>query len=366
MDFGIFNLLQQRQQTKTSAQVIDDALAMVRLAEELGFSRVWFAEHHFSNYSLCPSPLVMCAYAAGITKRIRLGTAVVVPALYSPARLIAEIAMVDKLSDGRLDLGVGTGYQRYEFDRFGVAIDDNKDMMLEMLDMIELGLTRPHFSYKGRFWDMPQTAINVRPVQRPHPPIWMTSKDPACLKRAAERGYTPFISSRFPSAEELTPVRNHIDGFFRNLGVDPATMPLGLLSPLCVSNDPAKVRHYLDCVRYMQRLSNALLERRQVVVDDYWLAEVPFPGEPSLEDAARLVLAGNVEDVTEKLVRLLRNVRPSHMTFHFQSGDIPIEQSLESMRLFAEEVLPGVERAFGMPIAEINRPTPLAVAPAAE
>lgn len=359
MDFGVFNVLQQRQRTKTSAQVMDDALAQVRHAEDLGFSRVWFVEHHFSNYSLCPSPLVMCAYAAGITKRIRMGTAVVLPALYSPARLIAEIAMVDKLSDGRLDLGVGTGYQRYEFERFHVELDDSRAMMLEMLEMIEAGLSQPNFSFKGKFWEQPQTAINIRPVQRPHPPIWMTAKDPASLKRAAERGYTPFMSSRFASLDELRPLRNNIDTVFQGCGVDTTHLPLGLLSFIGISRNPQEIDHYLDCSRYQQRIARALRERREVMVDDYWVEEVPFANEPTLEDAKQHVLAGEPEQVTEKLVRILKEIRPSHMTFYFQVGDIPLKQALESMRLFVEEVIPGVEKAFGKPIAEINRPAPL-------
>ena len=107
MDFGIFNVMQQRERTKTSKEVTGDALYLTRAAEEMGMTRAWYAEHHFSNYSLCPSPLMLIAHAAAITKTIRLGTAVVVPPLYMPTRLLGEIAMADELSDGRLDLGVG-------------------------------------------------------------------------------------------------------------------------------------------------------------------------------------------------------------------------------------------------------------------
>ena len=111
MDFGVFNLLQHRDRSKSPHQVIEEALSHTRLAEELGFGRVWFAEHHFSNYSLCPSPLIFCAQAAAMTKRIRVGSAVRILPLHEPARVIAEIALVDTLSGGRLDVGVGSGYQ---------------------------------------------------------------------------------------------------------------------------------------------------------------------------------------------------------------------------------------------------------------
>ena len=93
MDFGIFNLMQQRGANVTSAELVDDAIRHTRIAESLGFGRAWFAEHHFSNYSLCPSPLMMVAHAAAVTERIRLGTAVIVAPLHMPARLLGEIGL---------------------------------------------------------------------------------------------------------------------------------------------------------------------------------------------------------------------------------------------------------------------------------
>ena len=176
MDFGVFNLLQHRDPRATPQQIVAEALEHVQLAEELGFGRVWFAEHHFSNYSLCPSPMIMCAQAAAMTKRVRVGSAVLILPLHTPARVIAEIALVDTLSGGRLDVGVGSGYQQYEFQRLGADIQKNKLVFNEMLDMIDRGLRRPTFSYRGAHFDQPQTAINVTPVQQPRPPIWVVGQ----------------------------------------------------------------------------------------------------------------------------------------------------------------------------------------------
>ena len=157
MDFGIFNLMQQRDASTSSAQLINEAIAHTKIAEELGFTRAWFAEHHFSNYSLCPSPLMMVAHAAAVTERIRLGTAVVVAPLHSPARLLGEVALADNLSDGRLDLGIGNGYQQFEFERFGLALDDRRERMFEILDMLERGLSNPTFDYDGQHYQQPKT-----------------------------------------------------------------------------------------------------------------------------------------------------------------------------------------------------------------
>ncbi len=358
MDFGIFNVMQQRHRSKTSKEVVDDALYLTRAAEELGFSRAWFAEHHFSNYSLCPSPLMLIAHVAARTTAIRLGTAVVVPPLYMPARLIAEIAMADELSEGRLDLGIGLGYQHYEFERFGIALDEKVERTLEMLDMIELGLGRPHFSYDGTYYSLPQTAISIRPVQQPHPPIWLASNDPRALRRAARKGYTPIFSSRFATADELGPMRGRVEQVFAAEGRSSASIPIGVLSYCFVGETREEVQRYCENARYQQRISRSLRHRRETVVDDYWVQEKPFEGEPTLEEIERNIMAGDPETVTTRLVTLIREIRPTHVTFYFQVGDIERDLAARSMERFVRDVVPGVERAFGRPLGDIN-PTSL-------
>ncbi|MGH6679141.1 MAG: LLM class flavin-dependent oxidoreductase, partial [Bradyrhizobium sp.] len=111
MHFGLFCLNTQRDPHKKPREIYRETLEHVRLAEQAGFEIAWFAEHHFSNYCLCPSPLTMTTYAAGQTTRIKLGPAVIVVPLYEPIRMLEDIGVADQMSDGRLVLGFGTGYQ---------------------------------------------------------------------------------------------------------------------------------------------------------------------------------------------------------------------------------------------------------------
>src|SRR5438874_10839370 len=136
MEFGIFNLMGSRDPEKPTAEVFAEVAEQTRLADELGYAIAWFAEHHFSNYCLCASPLMMVAHCASSTKNIRLGTAVVVLPLYNPARLAAEIATADALSNGRLMLGIGAGYQPYEFHRFWVDRKQNLQMTEELAQIL--------------------------------------------------------------------------------------------------------------------------------------------------------------------------------------------------------------------------------------
>ena len=369
MDFGLFNLLQHRDRSKSSHDLIQEALDHTRRAEELGFSRVWFAEHHFSNYSLVPSPLMMCAYAAAITKTIRVGSAVVILPLHAPARLIAEIAMVDALSGGRLDVGVGSGYQNYEFERLGADISKNKVMFHEMLDMIELGLRQPHFSYDGEFYKQKKTAINVRPVQSPRPPIWIAGKDPDSHRRCARDGYIPFISGGVGSPKKIRDLRTQVEECYAAEGKDTTNFPLGVLRFMCVSDDRAEIERYTDGARYQQRIAVALRTRRETLADDYMVEEMGFEGEPPLERIERNILAGSAELVAEKLCAEIELYGPTHVNIYFQVGDVSSKTALSSMDGFATKVIPLVEKHFGKPIAEINHapmPAPKMLEMAAE
>src|SRR6185503_14431492 len=195
MDFGIFNLMGAREADKPAAQVFSEVAEQTRLADALGYTIAWFAEHHFSNYCLCASPLMMVAHCAGITRKIRLGTAVLVLPLYNPARLAAEIATADALSNGRLMLGIGAGYQPYEFERFGVDLKQNLEMTNEFSDILDRAFSQDFFSYKGKHYQMPETHIPARPVQKPLP-IYVAGHTQAMFRAAARHGYRVLTSGR--------------------------------------------------------------------------------------------------------------------------------------------------------------------------
>jgi alkanesulfonate monooxygenase SsuD/methylene tetrahydromethanopterin reductase-like flavin-dependent oxidoreductase (luciferase family) len=365
MDFGIFNLLQHRDRSKPPHEVIAEALEHTQLAEELGFSRAWFAEHHFSNYSLCPSPLIFCNQVAATTKRIRVGCAVLILPLHAPARVIAEIALIDALSGGRLDVGVGSGYQHYEFERLGADISQNKVMFNEMLDMIDRGLRQPHFSYDGSIYQQPQTAINVHSVQTPRPPIWIAGADPNSHRRCARDGFIPFISGGLESPERIRQMRDQVEKSYTEEGKDPGAIPLGVLRFVCVSDDKAVLDAYVDGARFQKRIAMSLRHRKETMVDDYMVAELPYANEPTLEQVAENIVVGNAEQVAKRLCGEIELYGPRHMNIYFAVGDVPSAAVMNSMEQFSTKVVPMIEVHFGKALAEIcdvPMPTPLALA----
>src|SRR5882757_4855815 len=134
---GLFSLMGLYDRNTSPASVLKTTVETVRMAEDFGFDVAWFAEHQFTNHSICPSSLLMVAHCAAETTRIRLGPAVLALPFYEPLRIVQEAAFADLLTRGRLVLGLGCGYQPYEFDRYRVDADARHQIMLEAWSILE-------------------------------------------------------------------------------------------------------------------------------------------------------------------------------------------------------------------------------------
>ncbi|GAA2447661.1 LLM class flavin-dependent oxidoreductase [Actinomadura vinacea] len=188
MKFSTFHLFHQFA-GQTAREVYDYQIEIVELLEELGFDGVWVAEHHFRDYGLVPNIFNLLSNLAARTERLRLGTGIVVLPLHNPVHVAEEAAMVDLLSDGRLEMGIGRGYQSVEFENFGLDLAEARDRFNESLEML-LGLwTKDDFEYKGRFYETHRPlTLMPKPVQRPHPPLHVAAVSPETVEMYAARG----------------------------------------------------------------------------------------------------------------------------------------------------------------------------------
>src|SRR6266516_886362 len=345
MDFGIFNLMGSREADKPTAQVFAEVAEQTRLADQLGYTIAWFAEHHFSNYCLCASPLMMIAHCAAITEKIRLGTAVVVLPLYNPARLAAEIATADALSNGRLELGIGAGYQPYEFERFGVDIKENLEMTEEFSQILDLAFSRDFFSYDGKHYRIPETHIPARPVQKKLP-IYVAGHTQAMFRAAARHGYRVLSSGRVGGAKLLAEQYADIVAAFaaENAPLSRAHITLNRFAHITDSREEGM--RFAENARYQTRLASSL-RRRQEVMQGTVVVDKPFADEPPLEQIHKDLLIGDVETVAEKLVGEIRATQPVHICFSFKVGATPHKAAMRSMELMMSEVRPLVERVLG-------------------
>jgi alkanesulfonate monooxygenase SsuD/methylene tetrahydromethanopterin reductase-like flavin-dependent oxidoreductase (luciferase family) len=344
MEFGIFNLMGCRDPEKRTMEVFGEVTEQTRLADELGYAIAWFAEHHFSNYCLCASPLMMVAHCASITKEIRLGTAVVVLPLYNPARLAAEIATADALSNGRLMLGVGAGYQPYEFERFGVDIKANLEMTDEFLDILDRAFAQDFFRYNGKHYQIPETHIPARPVQKPLP-IYVAGHTEAMFRAAARHGYRVLSSGRIGGTALLAEQYEVIKAAYEAEGVPLANAHITVNRFCHITASKEEGLRFAENARYQSRLASSL-RRRQEVMQGTVLIDRPFPDEPSLEQIHDDLLIGDVETVAEKLAGELRAAHPVHICFSFKVGATPHKAAMRSMELMMTEVKPRVERAL--------------------
>jgi len=345
MHFGQFNLMGYRTPgTKTHA-IYDNAIEQVKAAEANGFEIAWFAEHHFSNYCVCPSPLMMLARLAGETRRIKLGSAVVVPPLYQPVRLISEIGMVDALTHGRLVLGVGSGYQPYEFERFGEGLEDSVPKLVEFMEMLELAFTRDTFSYAGKHYQLPETHIASRPVKG-LPEIWVAGDNPVLHQLAARKGWTVMLTPRHASVPQLLEARRRLADVFQAQGLDRTRVAIAPLRHVCITDNKAEAADFIDNARHQIRLSQSLRFREELI-DGTMLVEKTYKGEPPVEEFVKYVLIGDAETVAERMTAQIREARPRHMLLHFQAGASPQRTALRSIEAFASRVRPMIEKELG-------------------
>jgi alkanesulfonate monooxygenase SsuD/methylene tetrahydromethanopterin reductase-like flavin-dependent oxidoreductase (luciferase family) len=166
-----------------------DHLEEAVLAEELGFDCVWASEHHFSPDAWNPSPFTFLAAVAARTERVRLGTYVLLLPLHNPVRVAEDVAVLDNISGGRVDLGVGVGSSPAECRTFGIPVENRLGRTFEALRIIERCFTGEKFSHEGKYYAFPDVHLTTIPVQRPGPPILVAAMGEQSVAWTARRGY---------------------------------------------------------------------------------------------------------------------------------------------------------------------------------
>src|SRR6266850_3351878 len=256
MEFGTFLLL-QTPSGDPSDVVYRRGVEITQAAEELGFRNMWLAEHHFSTYGLLSRPLTYAQHLADKTKRIRVGTAVIVVPLHHPLTIAEEIATVDLLSGGRLDIGLGRGYQRYEFERFGCDLGESRQRWEEAVDVMLLALSGKTFSYEGKYYRIPETTVFPQPLQKPHPPIWVTAQSPDSLEAAVRRGFNVLTGGFGVSIDRLAEFRRLFDKAVAEV-TPPHRLQIGVQRAVYVADSVADARAAAEQARWNMRVTLSL------------------------------------------------------------------------------------------------------------
>src|SRR5688572_23010089 len=190
-NFGIFDWIDRNQ--LALAELYEQRLRLVECADQNGFYCYHIAEHHASPLSMTPSPGLFLAAAAQRTERIRLGTLVYVLPVYNPLRLIEEICMLDNLSRGRLDVGVGRGISPVELSFFNIEVQDSREMFREALDAVTSALATGRLAYEGRYVTFKDVELQIEPFQRPYPPLWYPTNSSDSMTWLAQEGLNTVV-----------------------------------------------------------------------------------------------------------------------------------------------------------------------------
>jgi alkanesulfonate monooxygenase SsuD/methylene tetrahydromethanopterin reductase-like flavin-dependent oxidoreductase (luciferase family) len=329
MEFGIFDHLDRND--SSPADFFRERLRMVEEYERLGFYAYHAAEHHSTPLGLAPSPSVYMASIAQRTKRLRFGPLVYLLPFYHPLRLIEEICMLDHLSDGRFQLGVGRGISPIEAGYYGLDANELRDTFDESLKVVLKGLTSTRLTHHGDRYRFDNVPIEVSPLQKPHPPLWMGVQTPASASTAGARGIN--IVSLLPAA-----------------AMRPIVEAYRAESKPRAGSEPKIGTSYFIFVAETDRAAMTVAERayRRWHESFHYLYQLHgrdpvFGVQPqSFADIIRANrgIAGSAETVAEFLHQQSAESGINYIVGQFVFGDMSQLEAQQSVRMFAEHVIP--------------------------
>ncbi|MBM4405897.1 MAG: LLM class flavin-dependent oxidoreductase [Chloroflexi bacterium] len=337
------------------ARMIREVIEQIVVAEKYGFEYVWFTEHHFlEEFSHCSAPEILLGALSQVTKKIRLGHGVVLtpPKYNHPVRVAERIAMLDIISNGRVELGTGRSVTPRELEGFDINAAESRDMWMEGTQLVARLLSEEKVSYEGKYVRMPERTVLPRCVQKPHPPMWLAGTSPDSAKRAAESGlgvlffstgltpemlkdtvkiYRETIKSAKPIAGN---VNNQLAGFctglcgkddaearrtgsraawwYNLMGAEYSSWPKGV--------EPPKTYEYTK-----ERMAGAADKLRATGPEGMLKDDVIMVGDP---------------DRCAAYVKRFQDVGVDQLIIHMQAGGLPHKRMLESITQFGKYVIP--------------------------
>ena len=334
------------------ARRIDDLIEQACTAERLGFSDVWLTEHYFTGESVYCDSLMFAAALAMRTQRVRIGFAVVQMPSHHPVRLATQLALLDNLSKGRIDVGIGKGtvYNEYEFVGHGLRSTDSRERMEEAVEIIERAWREAPLDYEGRFHKLHVPAIRPRPVQQPGPPLWRSVISPGSFRDCGRLG-VPILTARLPVERIRERWATYAAGIEEG-GHDAATRDRLLATSalwrnVYVAESDAQAEDELAALLGETR-AHMMHVREAYNPTDF----TPDPAtlnawtDPAVPDSEAIPFAlrtgslyGSPRRVREQVAEL-RDVGVRHLLCQTAFGAMDHERTIASMRRFGEQVMP--------------------------
>jgi len=349
MKFGILYIpdyYEERHQS--SANYYGEMMEQIMLCEEIGIDGIWFAEHYIGGYAF-PSPPIFAAAVAQKTKRVRFGTGVTLLPLTNPVKTAEEYAMLDVLSDGRFDFGVGRGILRSEYDLFGINPDHSQGRYHEALSIIKQAWTTGTVEFSGEYFNIDHTITLPKPIQEPHPPIWAAAvASPESFSWTGEQGYNiMLVPFAYPTFE---PLRERIELYREGLSTSGHDLrskeTLGVYQMYVGATD-ASVRKEAETElsRYLKFFGSldAPWESSQYAAYGKGLTEIFSRLDYDIMDAGDGIIFGSPERIVERIHNIKEGLNLTYMLLEVNFGGMAHAKVLRSLERFGEDVLPHVQ-----------------------
>jgi alkanesulfonate monooxygenase SsuD/methylene tetrahydromethanopterin reductase-like flavin-dependent oxidoreductase (luciferase family) len=344
MKFGIFGGARVgRADTLHDSYGYRDFIDYVLAAEKIGFEGVFLVEHHFTGQGQLSASLNLLSFLAAKTTRIRLGTGVVVLPWHNPVLLAEQIATLDVLSGGRVDLGIGRGYRKEEFEAFCVPMSEAQERFAECFEvMLKSWASDQRFSHNGKRWNYKDIVVEPAPIQRPHPPIWLAGGSPQGIAYIASQNYNLLLDQLATIDQVRERVAAYLDGL-EKIGKPRDAGRVGVARSITIVKTEAERKR--------------ALERRKETFKRIGAIAYRPPGaapqghhDPDLagDDSA---LLGTPQEIVERL-NVLGEAGAEYILLTMASI------SPEAVQQFAEEIMPHVPASVRM--AAAPRPAALA------
>ncbi len=333
MKFGVFDHMDSS--GEPLRELFENRLRLAEAYDRAGIHALHVAEHHSTPLGMSPSPSVFLALVAQRTRRLRFGPLVYTLPLYHPLRLADEICTLDHLSGGRLELGVGRGVSPLEIACFGVDPQKSQGMYLEAYQVVMQALGSRSVSFEGEHFQFRDAPVILEPVQKPHPPLWYGVFSPQSAEWAVRNGVN-VVTNVPPGAVRA------ITDFYRRewakLGNDPARIPLmGMNRHVVIADSDREAmetgrRAYR---RWFENFTN-LWRRRNTPLPKNISYSEDFDGVVASGQA----IAGSPRTVRDAIARQAAEAGVNYLLMRLAFGDMSLEESLRSVDLFAERVMP--------------------------
>lgn len=336
-----FGLLMPFQNPPRWAQPYPDLyreqLEQIVLAEELGYDTIWLTEHHFDDDGWSPSLLPLAAGIATRTQRIRIGTFILILPFQHALRVAEDAATVDILSNGRLDLGVGKGYRVKEFQGFGVAREQRDAQLEEGLEVLRRAWTEERFSFDGQYYHLRDVRLSPRPVQEPHPPLWIGARGKKAVERAARLGC--HLMGTGEAAQQ-----RFYDQALAQCGRNPHEFFIAQLRWVYLAETREQAWGDVEAhLHYLFTTAFPLLKEAGDLRADRAMREPPGPQalrtiDPTIPGGGPIV--GTPEDCRRAIERYQHETRVTHLALGMHLPGLAPAKIRQSMTRFAREVMP--------------------------